>query len=42
MTLRELGFAAADFSALSLPELYLRFCLAYTRATREPAHDRSS
>jgi hypothetical protein len=42
MTLRELGFAAADFSALSLPELYLRFCLAYTRVTKEPAHDRSS
>lgn len=31
MTMRELGFGAVDFAALSLCELYLRFCIAYKR-----------
>lgn len=31
MTMRELGFGAADFAALSLSDLYLRFCIAYKR-----------
>jgi len=32
MTLRSLGFTAADFSSLTLPELYLRLCIATQRA----------
>jgi len=32
MTLRELGFAHQDFNSMSLPDLYLRFCIAYTRS----------
>jgi len=32
MTLRELGFAHQDFNEMSLPDLYLRFCIAYTRS----------
>lgn len=31
MTLREIGFGAGDFDKLSLPELYLRFCIAHKR-----------
>jgi|GEM_PF-1449459 len=34
MTLRELGFGAADFAALELPDLYLRFCIAHQRARK--------
>jgi len=37
MTLRELGFTASDFDTMTLPELYLRFCIAHRRATsRQP------
>lgn len=32
MTLRSLGFTLADFSSLTWPELYLRFCLAWKSA----------
>jgi len=35
MTLRSLGFSAQDFASLSLPELYLRLCIASQRATKE-------
>jgi hypothetical protein len=28
MSCRKLGFAAPDFDAMTMPELYLRLCLA--------------
>lgn len=31
MSLREIGFGAGDFEKLTLPELYLRFCIAHRR-----------
>jgi hypothetical protein len=35
MTLRSLGFTHADFATLSLPELYLRFCIAHSRQKQD-------
>ena len=32
MTLRQIGFSAADFETMTLPDLYLRFCIAYSRS----------
>lgn len=32
MTLRSIGFTSQDFELMSLPELYLRYCLAYRQS----------
>jgi len=31
MNCRKLGFAASDFDSMTMPELYLRLCLACER-----------